>query len=85
MVSLLVGSIALLAGAAYLASSDQTFVGDNVIGVMACIGSVLCVASGGALLIVLFGVIKIINLDLTPDDATRQASGLLGGILGGRR
>lgn len=86
---LLVTSAALIGGAIYLSSIDQNTFSNQFIGGMACVGTLLCFASAGTLLLVLFGIIRLVNLDLTPDNAMNKAGGLLGGdgllndVLGG--
>ncbi len=80
---LLVTSAALIGGAIYLSSIDQNTFSNQFIGGMACVGTLLCFASAGAMLLVLFGIVRLVNLDLTPDNAMNEAGGLLGNIFGG--
>lgn len=80
---LLVTSAALIGGAIYLSSIDQNTFSNQFIGGMACVGTILCLASAGAMLLVLFGIVRLVNLDLTPDNAMNEAGGLLGNIFGG--
>lgn len=80
---LLVTSAALIGGAIYLSSIDQDTFSNQFIGGMACVGTLLCFASAGTMLLVLFGIVRLINLDLTPDNAMNEAGGLLGNIFGG--
>ncbi|MBI5929500.1 MAG: hypothetical protein HY862_09340 [Chloroflexi bacterium] len=79
VVALVITSLALIGGAIYLSSIDQNTFSNQFIGGMACVGTILCFASAGTLFLVLFGVLRLINLDMTPDKAMHEAGGLLGG------
>lgn len=83
VVVLVVLSIGLIGGAIYLASIDQNTFSNQFIGGMACVGTILCMGSVGALLLVIFGIVRLVNLDLTPDNAMNEAGGLLGNVFGG--
>lgn len=80
---LLITSATLIGGAIYLSTANQDTFSNQFIGGMACVGTVLCFASAGTMLLVLFGIVRLVNLDLTPDNAMNEAGGLLGNLFGG--